>query len=74
MNQSSLSPAEITGITSAQNVEPACQHTALECSNRSCAQHRDLWRHYEDNIAQNLEVREATKRQAEVQGKEETRG
>jgi hypothetical protein len=26
------------------------QHGACECTSRYCAQHRDIWRHYEDVI------------------------
>lgn len=41
------------------------EHLAIDCTSRTCAQHRDIWRHYEDVIAQNAELREQTRQQAE---------
>ena len=31
--------------------ESHIEHQAMECTDRYCSQHRDLWRYYEDIIA-----------------------
>lgn len=35
-------------------------HLPTECKRRTCAHHRDIWRHYEDEIASNSELRNGT--------------